>query len=217
MLLFEWLRVQDKKSHNSKFNNNGVVLNSWLVGMMKCGNCGYAMHINHSTNRQGRTYRYFFDYGRKTVQGCTHDYATELKPEQVEEIVYQEMCKRIEQLVIAKHESTKADPETEALRTEIIKVEEDINKLMDRLVDADDVLFKYIQDKVSKLHAQKSELEKKMQTKARKRKAIDTKPLEEPMKHWDELTVQEKHNVAVMMIDVVYVSDENGVEVVFSI
>ena len=127
------------------------------------------------------------------------------------------MCKRIEQLVIAKHESTKADPETEALRTEIIKVEEDINKLMDRLVDADDVLFKYIQDKVSKLHAQKSELEKKMQTKARKRKAIDTKPLEEPMKHWDELTVQEKHNVAVMMIDVVYVSDENGVEVVFSI
>lgn len=212
-----WLRVQDKKSHNSKFNNNGVVLNSWLVGMMKCGNCGYAMHINHSTNRQGRTYRYFFDYGRKTVQGCTHDYATELKPEQVEEIVYQEMCKRIEQLVIAKHESTKADPETEALRTEIIKVEEDINKLMDRLVDADDVLFKYIQDKVSKLHAQKSELEKKMQTKARKRKAIDTKPLEEPMKHWDELTVQEKHNVAVMMIDVVYVSDENGVEVVFSI
>lgn len=132
-------------------------------------------------------------------------------------IVYQEMCKRIEQLVIAKHESTKADPETEALRTEIIKVEEDINKLMDRLVDADDVLFKYIQDKVSKLHAQKSELEKKMQTKARKRKAIDTKPLEEPMKHWDELTVQEKHNVAVMMIDVVYVSDENGVEVVFSI
>ena len=79
------------------------------------------------------------------------------------------------------------------------------------------MLFKYIQDKVSKLHAQKSELEKKMQTKARKRKAIDTKPLEEPMKHWDELTVQEKHNVAVMMIDVVYVSDENGVEVVFSI
>lgn len=212
-----WLRVQDKKTHNSKFNNNGTAINSWLVGMMKCGNCGYSMHINHQINKQGRKYRYFYDYGRKTMQGCSHDYATELKPDQVEEIVYQEMCRRIEQLVISKHESTNADPDSDAIRTDIIKVDEEINKLMVRLADADDVLFNYIQDRVSKLHKQKSELEKKLQTKTRKRKAIDTKPLEEPMSHWDELTVQEKHNVAVMMIDVVYVSDENGVEVVFSI
>lgn len=175
------------------------------------------MHINHQINKQGRKYRYFYDYGRKTMQGCSHDYATELKPDQVEEIVYQEMCRRIEQLVISKHESTNADPDSDAIRTDIIKVDEEINKLMVRLADADDVLFNYIQDRVSKLHKQKSELEKKLQTKTRKRKAIDTKPLEEPMSHWDELTVQEKHNVAVMMIDVVYVSDENGVEVVFSI
>ena len=43
---------------------------------------------------------------------------------------------------------------------------------------------------VSALHEQKSELEKKMQTMCRKRKAIDTKPLEESMKQWDKLTVQ---------------------------
>ena len=70
---------------------------------------------------------------------------------------------------------------------------------------------------MSKLHEQKSALKRKLQTKTRKRKAIDTKPLEEPLKVWDSLTVQEKHDIAVMMIDVVYVSDENGVEVIFSI
>mgnify|MGYP004646773955 CR=1 FL=1 len=212
-----WLKVQDKKSHNGKFHNNGTVLNSWLVGMMKCGNCGYAMHINHSTGRSGQVYRYFYDFGRRTMKGCTHDYATEIKPDQVEDIVFREMCKRVEQLVIAKHESTQPDPDSEAVRTEIIKVEEEINKLMGRLADADDVLFNYIQDRVSKLHEQKSALERKLQTKARKRRAVDTAPLEEPLKVWDTLTVQEKHNIAVMMIDVVYVSDENGVEVVFSI
>ena len=212
-----WLRVQDKKSHNDKFHNNGTAMNSWLVGMMKCGNCGYAMHINHSTGKKGQVYRYFYDFGRRTIKGCPHDYTINIKPDQVEDIVYKEMCKRIEQLVIAKHESTKPDPDSEAVRTEIIKVNEEINKLMGRLADADDVLFSYIQDRVSKLHEQKSALERKLQTKTRKRKAIDTKPLEEPLKVWDSLTVQEKHNIAVMMIDVVYVSDENGVEVVFSI
>ena len=127
------------------------------------------------------------------------------------------MQERVKQLEIAKRESQKPDSGSEAVRTEIIKVDEEINKLMSRLADADDVLFNYIQDRVSKLHEQKSALEKKMQTMSRKRKAIDTKPLEEPLKVWDSLKVQEKHNIAVMMIDVIYVSDENGVEVVFSI
>lgn len=52
------------------------------------------------------------------------------------------------------------------------------------------LLFNYIQKRVSALHEQKSELDKKMQTMCRKRKAIDTKPLKEPMKQWDKLTVQ---------------------------
>ena len=192
-------------------------MNSWLVGMMKCGNCGYALHINHRVGTKGQHYRYFYDYGRRTMNGCPHDYTIEIKPDQVEDIVFKEMCKRVNQLVIAKKESTQPDPDSESVRTEIIKVDEEINKLMSRLADADDVLFGYIQDRVSKLHEQKSALERKLQTKTRKRKAIDTKPLEEPLKMWDSLTVQEKHNIAVMMIDVVYVSDENGVEVVFSI
>ena len=55
------------------------------------------------------------------------------------------------------------------------------------------------------------------QTMCRKRKVIDTKPLEEPMKQWDKLTVQEKHDIAAAMIDVVLISDETGIEVKFSI
>ena len=51
----------------------------------------------------------------------------------------------------------------------------------------------------------------------RKRKEIDTKPLEGPMKQWDKLTVQEKHDIAAAMIDVVLISDETGIEVRSSI
>ncbi len=81
----------------------------------------------------------------------------------------------------------------------------------------EDAVLKEMQKRVSALHKQKSELDKKMQTMCRKRKAIDTKPLEEPMKQWDKLTVQEKHDIAAAMIDVVLISDETGIEVRFSI
>ena len=127
------------------------------------------------------------------------------------------MKERIENLVIAKSERRKPDLETENFKAEIIRVDEEIRKLMDKLADADNVLFEYIQQRVNTLHVKKSELETKLQAKDRKHKEIDTAPLADPMSRWDSLTIEEKHALAVTMIDVVYVSDENGVEINFSI
>ena len=57
-----------------------------------------------------------------------------------------------------------------------------------------------------------------MQTKARKRRSIDTKPLQEPLSKWDELTAQEKHDVAAEMIEVVYISHHGeDIEIRFGI
>ena len=211
-----WLRVQDRKAHQNKFPNNGKAMNSWLVGMVKCACCGYAMHFNHCANRKGVVYHRFIDYGKFTLNGCTTP-PIQIKPKQVEDTVLNEMRKRIEQLHIEKHEASKPDAETESIKTEIIRIDSEIQKLMEKLADADSVLFDYIQKRVTALHEQKSELDKKMQTMCRKRKAIDTKPLEEPMEQWDTLTVQEKHELAAAMIEVVRISDETGIEVKFSI
>ena len=57
----------------------------------------------------------------------------------------------------------------------------------------------------------------KLQAKSRKHKKINTKPLEAPMSRWDELSVDEKHDIAVTMIDIIYLSDENGIDIHFSI
>lgn len=211
-----WLAVQDRKSHQSKFPTNGKAMNSWLVGMVKCACCGYAMHFNHGSSRKGVVYYRFIDYGKYTVNGCPTP-TIHLKPEQVENAVLKEMRIRIKQLRIEKHETEKSDSETENIKTEIVRIDGEIQKLMEKLADADTVLFDYIQKRVTALHKQKSELDKKMQTMKRKRKAIDNHPLEEPMKQWNKLTVQEKHDLAAAMIEVVLISDETGIEVKFSI
>lgn len=212
-----WLRVQDRKAHQSKFPSNGTAMSSWLVGLVKCACCGYAMHFNHSANRNGTKHYYrFIDFGKSTFDGCPTP-PIKIRPQQVEDAVFKAMKERIEQLNIAKHESSKPDAETESIKTELVRIDNEIQKLMEKLADADSVLFDYIQKRISTLHEQKSDLEKKMQTMSRKRKAIDTKPLEQPMKQWDKLTVQEKHAVAVAMIDVVLISDETGIEIKFSI
>lgn len=88
---------------------------------------------------------------------------------------------------------------------------------MDKLADADEVLFDYIQKLVKELHARKAETEDKLNAREHKKKAIDTSPLAEPLAHWDKLTVDEKHDVTVTIIDNIRVSDETGVDISFGI
>ena len=88
---------------------------------------------------------------------------------------------------------------------------------MDKLADADSVLFGYIQDRVKSLHSKKSDLEERLRTMARKHVEIDTAPLADPMSRWDSLDMAEKHALASTMLEVVYVSDVNGIDIRFAI
>ena len=156
------------------------------------------------------------DQGAYKANGCVKKWL-KTRPDEVEQIVFAAMKERLESLAVAKSEQQRPDTEAESIKTEIIRADEEIRKLMDRLADADDVLFGYIQDRVKQIHSKKSNLEEKLRSKIRKHKEIDTAPLADPMARWDSLTVEEKHALAVTMIDVVYVSDEYGVEIQFSI
>ena len=112
----------------------------------------------------------------------------------------------MENLEIARKQKQAPDTETESLKADILRIDSEIHSLMDRMAEADDVVFAYIQQRINELHTHKSELERKLQTKARKHKAMDTKPLAEPLANWSELSIQEKHDLAAEMIEVIYIS-----------
>lgn len=97
------------------------------------------------------------------------------------------------------------------IRSEILKIEAETAKLMEKLADADEVLFGYIQNRIGTLHSTKNELEKKLMLVDRRVKKIDTTPLLGPLNKWETLTVEEKNNLARMMIEKIYISVEKGV------
>ncbi len=212
-----WLAVQDKKSHTSKFHGKNKGVNSWLVGLVKCAHCGYALTVQHSENKSGtKRWRYYRDSGYYTTNSCVKRSLT-IRPDDVEAVVLEAIRNRLKSLEIAKKESEKPNPEVEKITAEIVNIETEINALMEKLAFSDTKLFTYIQERISKLDAEKSELESKLQRITRRRKAIDTAPLTEPLARWDELTVQEKRNLAGKIIDVIHVSDETGIDITFSI
>jgi len=212
-----WLAVQDKKSHNQKYSTNRNPTNTWLTGIVKCAHCGYSPAIAYGWN-VGKTkqWRYFRDTGMYRAKGCIKKF-WKIKPDEVENIVFEAMKKRINALEIAKKESKKPNADVDNLKAEVIKIEDEIRKLLDKLAEADSVLFDYIQDRIKSLHEKKSSLEEKIRNKARKQKIVDTAPLSDPLRSWETLTIIQKHDLAAEMIEVIYVSDEKGVEIKFSL
>ena len=162
-----WLTVQDKKAHNKKFPNNGKAKISWLAGLLKCSHCGYSIQLNIQHNKTGtRTWKYLIDFGFSTLNGCKRR-TLKTKLDDVEEAVYMAMCDKIKSLEVTRHEDNAPDAEMESLKADILKYDDDIHKLMDKLPDADDILFAYIQKRVKEDHKEKSKLENKLKTKAR--------------------------------------------------
>jgi DNA invertase Pin-like site-specific DNA recombinase len=212
-----WLAVQDKKSQNVRIPKGNSNKYSWVTGLTKCGHCGLGIVLQYRFNvDKTKIWRYFSDNGAYRADGCVKK-RLQTRPDEVEEIVYNAMKERLHSLEIAKKEKSKPDPEAENLKAEIIRADDEIRKLLDKLAEADTVLFDYIQERVKSLHEKKSVLEGKLRSKVRKHKAIDTAPLSDPMSRWDSLSNSEKHALAVIMIDVIYISDETGVDIRFSI
>ena len=213
-----WLAVQDKKSHNHKIPKSRGELKSWLVGLTKCGHCGKALLIAYSYNAdKTKLWRYYNCTGLKTIKGCSRETERlKVRPDDAENVVLNAMREHIAEFEIAKNSRESRSSEAEKIKAELLRIETDTKKLIDRLVDADDVLFGYIQNKISELHAKKNEYEKQLLLIERRVKKIDTKPLIEPLNRWDELSVEEKNALVKVMINRVDITDEEGIKIHFS-
>jgi len=213
-----WLAVQDKKSHNHKIPKSRGELKSWLVGLTKCGHCGKALLIAYSYNAdKTKLWRYYNCTGLKTIKGCSRETERlKVRPDDAENVVLNAMREHIAEFEVAKNSRESRSSEAEKIKAELLRIETDTKKLIDRLVDADDVLFGYIQNKISELHAKKNEYEKQLLLIERRVKKIDTKPLIEPLNRWDELSVEEKNALAKVMINRVDITDEEGIKIHFS-
>mgnify|MGYP000755995956 FL=1 len=213
-----WLRVQYKKDGNVTFSTKGTAVSSWLVGLVKCKECGYGVLVDRQfRKRRNKTYRYLVDNGYGTYKGCVGR-SYPIRIDDLEDLVFEEMKKRLETIEIARRDKESVDPEAESIKAEIIEIDGEIRSLMDKMAKADDVVFAYIQQRIKELHAKKTDLDRRLHNKERKQREIESNPLSEPLSLWDTLTVQEKHDLAEQIIEVIYIShNSEEVNIVFGV
>ena len=149
-----WLKCRKKLLASHTYQPARKARNTWMAGKIKCGNCGYAlMSINNPVGKQYLRCTKRLD--NKSCAGCGKIITSEL-----EAVVYQQMVKKLAsyKTLTGRKKAAKANPKIAALQVELAHVDGEIEKLVDSLTGANNVLLSYVNVKIAELDGRKQEL-----------------------------------------------------------
>ncbi len=215
-----WLACRMRCLNNRQSTKTCKPKNSWLVGKVKCGNCGYALTIRKAKTKWGR---YFVCSqsgscgGNCTGAGCTV-YADVLEEYMLGAI--KEKLSEFQKLSYVTDTGEKGmytfHKKNMTKEIRLIQVEEEIEELLSKVSGASSVLIKYIDEKVSELDAERKALQKEIVT----ANIIDTggrlKQITNHLKTWKTLSFEDRQAVVDTLIKVIRIADGN-IEITWNI
>ena len=136
-----------------------------------------------------------------------------------ENLILSEMKRKVEQFdVLNAPPQMQNNPRILELGAQIEQIEAEIEKLLDRVSEADSVLMGYINKKVSELHNQSSELKREMNEleQASIQPKLNVKQIRNCMQHWEKLEFDDKRAVVDQLIAVIKAT-ENTCEITWKV
>lgn len=200
-----WIRARMKCMNNKQVAKPLKARNTWLAGKVKCGKCGYAMVVKKSNTKIGRYLVCSRRYQTNFCEGVGGIDTTAF-----ENFILQEMTEHVRQFeTLNAPNSQSQNPRIPELDSEIERIDQEIEKLMARVADADAILMGYINKRISELHTQATALKQERSDlqASESQSELDTKQLKNYMQHWDELEFDDKRTVVDLLITVIKVTE----------
>lgn len=202
-----WLRARLKCLNNKQVAKPLKAKNTWLAGKIKCGKCGYALTIRKAKTKIGR---YFICSRRMQTNRC--EGVGGIDAGALENLVLSEMVEHLKQFeTLSSKRKQLNDPKIAELNMKIMRISQEIEKLLDKVGNADGVLMGYISNRIQELDAQKSEYchqlsELQLLAKQEQR---GTAELKNYMLHWGALSFDDKRTVVDQLIAVIKATEDS--------
>jgi hypothetical protein len=129
--------------------------------------------------------------------------------DEFEQLIYNEMLKKLAQFkALRKRKGNILNPELTTLNVQLAQVEDEISSLMNRMASADDVLFRYIGERVRELDSKKQELMKRI-SELKLHKEADYTEICNHLTMWEELSFDDKRQTVDQLIRVIYATSDS--------
>lgn len=211
-----WLKARLKCLNNKQAARPLKASNTWLAGKIKCGKCGYALTIR-KCKLKTRTIRYFICSRRMQANRC--EGVGGIEADAFESLVLSEMTERLKpfETLPAPHVLWE-NPEIHELNIKIEQITAEIEKMLDKVANADGVLMDYINKRVAELDAQANAYRRRLSglSPPESRAEHSAAGLRGYMRHWDELSYDDKRAVVDQLIAVISAT-ENRCEITWKV
>lgn len=199
-----WLLCQYKLDSNKQIKNSGKGKHTWLSGVAKCGYCKYAVSVIKNND-----YKYFNCRGKTNLKICKGHSKT-IRVDEVEIIVEKQIFERIKELRnISIKEEKKENSKINKIKIQIAEIDKQIEILVNKIAEANEVTMKYINEKLTALDKEKSSLIDEMQKLTLENSQnIGLNDLFEKIDNWDNLNLENKKAVCKTLINKVYIKDD---------
>lgn len=211
-----WLKARRKCLNNKQAARPLKASNTWLAGKIKCGKCGYALTIR-KCKLKTRTIRYFMCSRRMQSRRC--EGVGGIEADAFENLVLSEMTERLKPFeTLLAPNMPREDPEIYEIHVKIERITAEIEKMLDKLPDADGVLTDYINKRVTELDAQANAYRRQLSglSPPENRANRGAPELRDYMRHWDELSYDDKRAVVDQLIAVISAT-ENRCEITWKV
>lgn len=211
-----WIKARIKCLGNQQVAKPLKAKNTWLAGKVKCAVCGYALTIKKCRLKSG-TIRYFICSHRMQTNQC--EGVGGIRADDFEDLILHEMREHLR--AFATLRAGEREPENPQIHTLHVKLEQlsgEIEKLMDKVADADGVLMGYIQKRISELDAQAEQYRQALRelSPLESREKRNVSELRNYMDQWEELSFDDKRAVVDQLISRI-TANQSGCEITWKI
>ena len=191
-----WLKVQEKLDKNPQISRANAGKYSWLTGLMKCEKCGYSIKINYLRKEDKFN---LICSGRSNFSNCDASVKIDLKE------LERHIADRIDEILKSSPPGD-AIPVTKELSSEMLAIEQKIERLVNALAESSDISAAYISKQIEVLHTEREEMMKNVKNDTRQIRKLD----------FDSLEFNEKKLIAAEFIERILLN-ENDVNIVWKI
>lgn len=212
-----WLKCQQKLATNKQIRNAVSNKTSWLGGKIICGLCGRTMTTIKGKTGSGETRRYFACTGKTHMKKCKGTRTT-IYAESLEDMVYEEIAKKLETLKNIRTSERKAvHPELNELRNKVKAIELSQNKIADMLMqpEVNSDLLQIMSQRATKLKADRTALLMKIDE--IENNQVDVKQAVNLSKKWKKASFEEKRGVTSILVNRIVIDEDGNAEIIWNI
>lgn len=201
---FQWLSAQHQLDKNRPVHNSGRGKNTWLTGLTKCGFCGLAVSV---VNGQPNGKRYI-NCGGRVAKYCYERKHT-ITFDEIEQLVQEDLIEHIRHFEFSRIEQKQTISRKEnELKMRLSSLESEIAALLDKISDANDILMRYINQRVEELDKEKNELTDALNfEKSKDAEVITPEMVSKALTDWSSFSFDEKKMIAQTFIEKVVIYD----------